>query len=324
LSKNDELMCDGGGLQFIHVRDFNPGLFAEWCRLTRIWCAGAGLRTGMQWLVPYPSQKYETYMRTCGFEGVIGIGGLIKAGYPPRLPTVGAWSEPQLFERLDSAPPNPGAPTFFTVTCIAGEFCKNDTNYKAVQRQIDRIDAKYPGRFEFLLFKDLCATIRNYFHLGTRAEEYVPLRRLAGTPDHTEGLSPVRAGDGEFSILDRGGARCWVTPKHTPPRFLYFAADRKYRLQRQSILELELEYFDSGTGDIVLEYDSADPEAPINGAYKKHPTVIHRANKGDWQTARFTMEDPVFAGRQNAGADFRLYNGGDDLAVRRVGLIRRP
>jgi hypothetical protein len=315
-------MCDGGGLQFIHVRDFKPELFAEWCRLTRIWCAGAGLRTGMQWLVPYPSQKYQTYMKTCGFEGVIGVGGLIQPGYPPRLSTVGAWSELQVFTNLDLAPPNPKAPTFFTITCVTGPFCVDDTGYKAIQRQCDRIDAKYPGRFEFLLFKDLCATIRNYYHLGTPAEEYVSLRRVSAAPDRSDGLELARAGDAEFSVADRGGERCWVVPKHKPPRFLYFAAEPKYRLERHSRVEIELEYFDSGAGDIVLEYDSSDPQAPICGAYKKHPAEVHRANKGGWETVRFTVGDPLFAGRQNAGGDFRFWNGGDDLAIRRVQVTR--
>jgi hypothetical protein len=41
-----------------------------------------------------------------------------------------------------------------------------------------------------------------------------------------------------------------------------------------------------------------------------------------WQLARFRVNDARFAKRENDGADFRFYNGGDDLLIRAVRVQR--
>ena len=106
--------------------------------------------------------------------------------------------------------------------------------------------------------------------------------------------------------------------KHTSPSYLYFAVDDGFRRQTGRALDVELDYLDTGTGDVVLDYDSTDVRAPVGGAYKSHPLIMRRANTIRWQTARFRITDARFRGSQNAQADFRFYNGGDDLLVRAV------
>ncbi len=54
---------------------------------------------------------------------------------------------------------------FVSFTPIVQGFDKKNGGYTAVKRQIDRLEAAYPGRYVFLLPKDQFATIRAYYHL---------------------------------------------------------------------------------------------------------------------------------------------------------------
>ena len=72
----------------------------------------------------------------------------------------------------------------------------------------------------------------------------------------------------------------------------------------------------------LLEYDATDSRATHSGAYKAHPRVISRSASGAWRKAVFRVADAKFGGRQNGDADFRFFNGGDDLLVRAV-TVRR-
>ncbi|MGD1089546.1 MAG: hypothetical protein ABR955_12615 [Verrucomicrobiota bacterium] len=148
------------------------------------------------------------------------------------------------------------------------------------------------------------------------------ISQIAGLPGTDEGLMPVSVGDGEFTIVDHEGTPCWLAPKHTPPHFFYLAKDKGFRLPPHTNFEIELEYLDVGYGVIGLDYDSSDLQARMNGVYKPHPHAVDRTNTGQWRVARFQMNDALFAGRQNGGADFRFYNGGDDLLIRAVQVRR--
>jgi hypothetical protein len=319
---NDELMAGPNGVQFIHIRDFNSEMFPAWCKLSSDWCRDAGFHTVRIWLAPNPSEKYTTYMKTCGLDGVLGEGGSVQPGFPPKLGTGGATSEEELGDYFASLSPNPRIPVFYNVTCIAGDFCPGDRGYAAIVRQVNRIELAYPDRYVFLLPKDQFATIRNYYHIGNPAETYTDISTIVGQPGTDEGLMPVSADDGDFKIVDHEGTSCWLLPKHTPPQFFYLSKDKKYRLTPHSNLEIELEYLDVGTGDIGMEYDSSDLQTKVSGAYKGHPNYVQRTNTGQWKSARFQFNDALFAGRQNGGADFRFYNGGDDLLIRAVRLSR--
>ena len=165
MTTNDELMCGPTGAQFIYVDDFNDGLFPAWCKLTREWCHDAGFLNGRIWDCANPSAKLDTYMKTCGFDGVFGCGESIRPGYPPQLDTIAARDEEELFEQFIKVKPNPQAPIFVNFEPITLGFYKNYDGYTKIKRQIDRIEAAYPGRYVFLLPKDQIATIRAYYHL---------------------------------------------------------------------------------------------------------------------------------------------------------------
>ena len=161
---HDELMAGPAGVQFIFMQDYNENLFPEWCKLNYSWCKDAGFHTARIWILPYLSTKYTEYMNTCGFAGVIGDTSTIKGG-PPGLHTIAAANENDLFNQFKSVKPNTQFPIFCSFTCIVPGFYQGGYGYSAIKRQIDRLEATYPGRYAFLLPKDQFATMRAYYHL---------------------------------------------------------------------------------------------------------------------------------------------------------------
>jgi hypothetical protein len=151
---------------------------------------------------------------------------------------------------------------------------------------------------------------------------YVNAREVSASPERSNGLEIRNNDDGRFTVTERSGVHCWQVAKHASPSYLYFAVDNGFRRQAGSALEVEVDYLDNGMGNVVLEYDSTDFRAPVGGAYKSHPLIVHRANTAQWLTARFRIIDARFRGSQNARADFRFYSGGDDLLVRAVRVQR--
>jgi hypothetical protein len=138
------------------------------------------------------------------------------------------------------------------------------------------------------------------------------------------GLTPVSHEDGVFTISEYNGVHCWLVAKHkTFQNYFYLKVDDHSLVQPRAKLEINLTYFDNGSGDIALNYDSTDFQLPDAGAYKWHPNVIHRLNSGQWKLARFYVNDARFANRENSGADFRFYNGGDPLLISAVQVLRK-
>lgn len=305
LKENDELVAGPAGVQFIFVKDYPERLFLAWCHLTRDWCGGAGLHSARIWVAPIGSPNYNTFMRSCGFDGVLGEGWSIKPGLPPKIDALSASDEEELYKQFLSVQPKANAPVFVNFTPIVEGFNKKNGGYAAIQRQVDRVEAAYPGRYVFVLPKDQFATIRATYN--TKTPEVV------GGPDVRQpGVSALDIGDGHFEIVERAGSRCWHAAKD---KYLYFEVDDRFLAQPGQPLEIQFEYFDNGVAEIGLEYDSTDSRLPLGGAYKPHRNVVHRAAGGKWKVARITVSDANLAGRQNGGADFRLSTGGDDLFV---------
>jgi hypothetical protein len=310
ITDNDELMAGPTGVQFIFIRDFKESLFPAWCRLTRDWCASAGFQTVRIWIAPNPAVKYTTYMQTCGFAGVLGEGWSVKAGFSPKIDTIGAANEQDLYKQFLAVKPKPDVPVFCGFTCIVGGFYQGDRGYSAIKRQIDRLEQAHPGRYVFMLPKDQFATMQAYYNDAA-------LREIAASPQNSDGLSPVQGGDGPFTTVQRHGSSCWAAG-----RYFYLDVADRFRPRPRETLEIELDYFNSGSGNITLEYDSTDVRAPFGGAYKGHPQVLRRTNNGQWQQWRFRVSDAGFGSSQNGGADLRFSGGGEEWLIRAVRICR--
>ena len=142
---------------------------------------------------------------------------------------------------------------------------------------------------------------------------------ISASPDGSSGLQVSEAckdGDGPFAVVERRGVHCWEVSKKGS--YLYFIAGDKIRQKAIPALEIQVEYLDTGTGDIALDYDSTDRRARVGGVYKNHSTVIHCTNSGQWRKARFYLPDARFRVDENCQSDFRFFNGGDEMIIRAV------
>lgn len=315
LTDNDELVCGPTGLQFIFIQSYRDDLFASWCRLSKTWVAAAGLRSGRIWVAPNPSVKYATYMQGIGYEGVFGEGWRLKTGNPPKIEAYGAATEAELYERFKAIQPDSTRPVFVNFTPIVGGFNMANGGYAALERQVDRIEAEFPGRYVFMLPRDQFATIRAYY-------DGINLNEAGASPMTTNYLRAVDSGDGRFTVVEQNGSRCWRLHKKSSGHYLYLDVDDLFRPQPGQALEVELEFLDNESGEISMEYDSTDVRATLGGAYKLYPQKIRRSGNGQWKQARFRIFDAGFGGSQNDDADFRFYHSGEEFFVRAVRVRR--
>lgn len=146
-----------------------------------------------------------------------------------------------------------------------------------------------------------------------------PVQLVSGTPDRSTGLDALVHGDGRFTVVEQAGQRYWLLPRRS---HLYMGVDDSLRAGLGASVEIELEYRNTGAGDIRLHYDSQDLSWPDQGAYKEYPTFVQRMNTGQWRSVKFSIPDARFENRQNSGADLRFYNNGDPLLIRAVRIRR--
>jgi len=135
-----------------------------------------------------------------------------------------------------------------------------------------------------------------------------------------KGLRIVRQPDGVFEITPVGGRRCVrsVTSDHS---YLYFAVPDAFFFDLNAPVAIEIEYLDSGSGNLGLEYDSRDEAAPFDGAYKKAGTV-EREGTNQWKTHTFRLDDALFCNRENGGSDFRILVTGEPLCLGRATIAK--
>lgn len=118
----------------------------------------------------------------------------------------------------------------------------------------------------------------------------------------------VPEGDHRRTDVARGGE----------DRYIYFTVADDFMFNVEGAVEIEVEYLDVGTEQFWVDYDSWDPQAPIQGAFKS-AAPCSREDTGEWRTHVFRLLDARLANRQHQGADFRLVAGeGQDVRVRRV------
>jgi len=139
-----------------------------------------------------------------------------------------------------------------------------------------------------------------------------------------QGLRVLSGADGFMTFSNRGGARCVTTQEGTQPPsiFLYFDVDAS-REQMTALLYVVVEYYDDAPGGVlVLEYDS-DTGDSLQAKYRRAEEQAGGRMLGTrrWRRAIFEIQRPLFANRQNLGADFRLYAYSTRMYVRSVRVI---
>ena len=145
-----------------------------------------------------------------------------------------------------------------------------------------------------------------------------------GPDGKSAGLQLKAGGDGQAGVTRAGGADCLQTLPNSAGshKYIYFDVDESFYFDSGIAVEAVVEYLDEGTGWFGLQYDSADPSAPLAGAYKDAATV-KRTGSGAWKTATFVLADARLVNRENLSSDLRLSTP-TDLKVRRVAVSKRP
>jgi len=138
-----------------------------------------------------------------------------------------------------------------------------------------------------------------------------------------QGLYLVRGQpDGPVSIGERAGRSCLFSPETKNTTYLYFSIADPFTFEEKHPMEIRVTYLDTGFSQFLLQYDSHDRKATLNGVYKDS-TVVRCENSGQWKTAIFPLTDARFVNRQNGASDFRLAIFAGSLAVSEISVRKR-
>ena len=153
------------------------------------------------------------------------------------------------------------------------------------------------------------------------ADRLPPISEVTATPDNPQGLDAYISpdGDGLAEVVEIDGVKAWQTRpnRHSGNRYLYFDADYTFLYDGDDTVTVTVNYLDSGTGHIRLEYDSADPSASGIAQRFRQGGTREISNSGQWREASFELRHARFAGRANGG-DFRFSATVPNLVVRGV------
>ncbi len=123
----------------------------------------------------------------------------------------------------------------------------------------------------------------------------------------SQGVRVLNGADGFVTYTSKGGSRCLTTMEGTQPAsvFLYFDVGE---MEWSAPVYVVVEYYDDAlAGMLALEYDS-DTGDSLQAKYRRAEEQVggRLLGTGKWKKAIFMLKNPLFAGRQNLGADFRL------------------
>jgi len=128
-----------------------------------------------------------------------------------------------------------------------------------------------------------------------------------GTTDVENGLSRVDVGDGSTIPVMIGEREARRNDDPTSDKYIYFDADSRFAYQGDNPdLYIQIDYYDTGTGALKLQYDSSDSSWTPNPAYKTADEIVTLSGSDTWKQYAWHVTDAYFGGNQNGGADFRI------------------
>ncbi len=139
-----------------------------------------------------------------------------------------------------------------------------------------------------------------------------------GCTDIVDGLTNIQGGDGNTVCVTIGGRDCRrnADPNSTNAYFYFGVSDAwAYQGSKPDVYIL-MEYYDTGTSTIALEYDSSTGTGIP--AYYRVGGSVSMTNTLGWKSATFHLTDAYFANRENGGADFRFADPNNTYYLDRV------
>jgi len=144
-----------------------------------------------------------------------------------------------------------------------------------------------------------------------------------GATNRESGVIQFDWPDGITVATNLGGSesRAFV-PTQFGGRYAYFKLDTSFKWADTMSVQVVVDCFDAAAGQLRLQFDGSDPQAPFQGAYSSSAEVRAMSGSRLWRTAVFSLVDARFRNSQNGGADFRLDSTAPQFAVRRVQVVR--
>jgi hypothetical protein len=156
---------------------------------------------------------------------------------------------------------------------------------------------------------------------------FADARSVAAAADDVKmdkGLVLVEAEDGKTVVREMQGRKGWFAKPFRAGEvvYIYFRLDDSVKPDDVMDATVEVEYFDIASGQLSVEFDGSDKNAPVNGAYsgsEKVPLIGDKRLK----TATFKLAAARFLNSQNAGADLRIVAQSTEFGLTRITLERR-
>jgi hypothetical protein len=144
-----------------------------------------------------------------------------------------------------------------------------------------------------------------------------------GSQSKGNGVQLMVSGDGRTVVENVGGSACRSCRSGKGGHaYIYFAIDPKIKGPEMKNGKVVVEYFDSGPGELRMQYDGSKTGDDGHGAYSGSGVVEKMTGSLVWKTAAFPFRDAVFKNRQNGRADLRVEAMKADLSVRKVTVVR--
>jgi hypothetical protein len=86
---------------------------------------------------------------------------------------------------------------------------------------------------------------------------------------------------------------------------MYFNVADPYYFDERYPLQIQWTYYDDGFETMILQYDSHNANATLNGAYTG-ATPVQCTHSKTWKTVTRDLPNARFANRENSGSDFRF------------------
>lgn len=144
------------------------------------------------------------------------------------------------------------------------------------------------------------------FDYCNREEAFVEFDR----PLVQQGMRWSKGGDGPVVPVDGG-----VSPFGC---FVYFEVEEDFYSGDEGPVTVVVYFVDEGWGALRVDYFARDREKAPGGSGLTPTPFINKTNSGEWSSAAFYLEDPVFDGRLNEGADFRVVDDDNRAVIGRV------
>jgi len=124
-----------------------------------------------------------------------------------------------------------------------------------------------------------------------------------GTTDIEQGLSRVVVDDGDTVPATIGGREARRNDNPNQDYYFYFDVSDSFAYQGNKLdLYIKIDYYDTGSGSLILEYDAT-------GSIYKNGGSVALSGTDTWKQHAYHVTDAYFGNRQNNGADFRIAGG---------------